>query len=127
LARTDAQGSFNWRPAKTWRYHKVAGLSLKAIKLGGITPLSKIAITCDAIGLSINLAMMMESSVATAAMIHAGCVVPNLDWGLSLGNLWLAAEPVDEPIAYRAGMVNCPPGPGLGVTVDERRLSKFAA
>jgi muconate cycloisomerase len=105
----------------------ITGLSLKTIKLGGVTPLSKIAITCDALGLSINLAMMMESSLATAAMIHAGCVVPNLDWGLSLGNLWLADEPVMEPIACQAGMVNCPTGPGLGVDVDERRLSKFAA
>jgi muconate cycloisomerase len=60
-------------------------------------------------------------------MIHAGCVIPNLDWGLSLGNLWLAEEPVIEPIACQGGMVNCPTGPGLGVNVDERRLSKFAA
>lgn len=105
----------------------ISGLSLKTIKLGGITPLSKLAVICDGLGLSVNLAMMMESSLATAAMVHAGCVVPNLDWGLSLGNLWLADEPVVDPLRCHDGLVGCPKGPGLGVEIDERRLASFAA
>ena len=36
------------------------GVSLKTIKLGGITPLVAAAGVCDALGLSVNLAMMME-------------------------------------------------------------------
>jgi L-alanine-DL-glutamate epimerase-like enolase superfamily enzyme len=105
----------------------IGGLSLKTIKLGGITPLSKLAIVCDALGLSVNLAMMMESSLATAAMIHAGCVIPNLDWGLSLGNLWLADEPVVNRISCQNGLASCPSGPGLGIEIDERRIASFAA
>lgn len=107
--------------------HAIGGLSLKSIKLGGITPLTKLAITCDALGLSVNLAMMMESSLATAAMIHAACVIPNLDWGLSLGNLWLADEPVINPVSCRNGLAKCPSGPGLGIDIDEHRLANFAA
>jgi L-alanine-DL-glutamate epimerase-like enolase superfamily enzyme len=105
----------------------IQGLSLKTIKLGGVTQIVKFASTCDALGLSINLAMMMESSLATAAMIHTACVIPNVDWGLSLGNLWLADEPILEPITCKDGYAICPKGPGLGVKVDERRLTAFAA
>ena len=105
----------------------IGGLSLKTIKLGGISPLTKLAITCDALGMSVNLAMMMESSLATAAMIHAASVIPNVDWGLSLGNLWLADEPVVVQVNCQDGLAKCPSGPGLGISIDERRLADFAA
>jgi muconate cycloisomerase len=105
----------------------IGGASLKTIKLGGIAPLVGLATTCDALGLCVNLAMMMESSLATAAMVHAACAVPRVEWGLSLGNLWLAEDPVAAPIACADGVVRCPEGPGLGVEVDERRLAALAA
>ncbi|MGE0751760.1 MAG: mandelate racemase/muconate lactonizing enzyme family protein [Variibacter sp.] len=104
----------------------IGGASLKTIKLGGITPLVATAGVCEALGLSVNLAMMMESSLATAAMIHAACAIPRIDWGLSLGNLWLAEDPVTQPITPTQGLAHCPAGPGLGVTVDERRITALA-
>lgn len=105
----------------------IGGVSLKTIKLGGITPLVNAGRVSDALGLSVNLAMMMESSLATAAMIHAACAVPNVDWGLSLGNLWLADEPVAEPLAAVSGMARLSRCAGLGVEIDEKRLAAFAA
>jgi muconate cycloisomerase len=68
----------------------------------------------------------MQSSLATAAMVHAACAIPRIDWGLSLGNLWLAEDPVADPLACINGVVHCPSGPGLGVRVDERRIAAFA-
>jgi len=112
------------------RHHEaraVRGVSLKTIKLGGVTQVVSAGGLCDVLGLSINLAMMMESSLAASAMVHAACAVPNLDWGLSLGNLWLAEDPVVVPLACRDGRVHCPSSPGLGVVVDERRLAALAA
>jgi len=102
------------------------GASLKTIKLGGITHVVAAATVCEALGLSVNLAMMMESSLATAAMIHAACAIPRVDWGLSLGNLWLAEDTVMQPIACLDGVVHCPTGAGLGVKVDERRIKALA-
>lgn len=105
----------------------IGGVSLKTIKLGGVSPLVALATTCEHLGLSVNLAMMMESSLASAAMIHAACAIPRVDWGLSLGHLWLAEDPVVTPITCENGLVHCPAGPGLGVQVDERRLAALAA
>ena len=104
----------------------VSGVALKTIKLGGITPLVAAGSLCDALGLCVNLSMLMESSLAASAMVHAACVVPRIEWGLSLGNLWLADDPVEVPLACKDGVVRRPTGSGLGVKIDERRLAALA-
>lgn len=100
------------------------GVSLKSIKLGGVTPLVATAIVADSIGLSVNLAMMMETGVATAAMVHAAAVIPQINWGLSLGTVWIADNPVAEPDC-REGMVYVSDKPGLGVEVDVKVLESL--
>lgn len=107
------------------RAHAIQGISLKSIKLGGITPLVATATVADALGLSVNLAMMMESGLASAAMVHAACAIGQIDWGLSLGSLWIANAATSEPVVC-GGMVKCPRGAGLGITVDERRIKALA-
>ena len=104
----------------------IGGASLKTVKLGGLTPLIATAYAAHALGLSINLAMLMESSLASAAMVHAACAVPNVDWGLSLGVLLMADDPVVRPITCDGGMVRLPDAPGLGVSVDERAVRALA-
>jgi L-alanine-DL-glutamate epimerase-like enolase superfamily enzyme len=105
------------------RAKAIGGVSLKTIKLGGVSAVVNCGNLCDALGLSINLAMLMESSLATAAMVHAACAIPQIDWGLSLGHLWLAEDPVHQPLICVNGMIDCPEGPGLGVKIDERRIA----
>ena len=108
------------------RANAIRGASLKSIKLGGVSAVVNSGHLSDALGLSVNLAMLMESSLATAAMVHAACAIPQIDWGLSLGHLWLAEDPVHQPLVCVDGMIDCPQGPGLGVTVDERRIAALA-
>ena len=103
----------------------IHGVSLKSIKLGGITPLVSTATIADALGLSVNLAMMMESGIASAAMVHAACAIPQIDWGLSLGSLWIANSATSAPTVSE-GFVPCPQGAGLGVEVDEQQIRALA-
>jgi muconate cycloisomerase len=58
-------------------------------------------------------------------MVHAACAIAQIDWGLSLGSLWIANAATPAPIV-RDGMVQCPLGAGLGITVDERRIRALA-
>ena len=102
------------------------GVSLKTIKLGGIVPARSAAVMADALGLSVNLAMVVESSLASAAMVHLACAVPQMDWGLSLGSLLLTEDPVEAPLACADGMIRCPKGSGFGMTVDENLLRRMA-
>jgi muconate cycloisomerase len=51
--------------------------------------------------------------------------VPNVDWGVSLTNLYLAEDIVRQPIALHDGFVALPEGSGLGVEVDEAAVTRF--
>ena len=102
------------------------GVSLKLIKLGGITTALDAAKLCQRLGLKINVAAKIaESSVASAAAIHLACAVPNIDWGVSLTHFYLAEDIVRQPLRLRAGTVSLPDGPGLGVEIDEAAVARF--
>jgi muconate cycloisomerase len=104
----------------------ISGVSLKSIKLGGPTELKRVATICDGLGLSVGIAMMMETSLSTAAMIHTSCALPQADWPFNIGSAFLAADPNSDVDLSMAGAVSCPVGPGLGVNVDEASLRRFA-
>ena len=102
------------------------GLSLKLIKLGGFREAFAAGKLCKRLGLKINVAAKIaESSIGTAAAMHLACAVPNVDWGVSLTNMYLAEDIVRRPIAVAEGKVSLPDGPGLGVEVDEASVARF--
>ena len=102
------------------------GISLKLIKLGGFREAYAAGKLCRKLGLRINVAAKIaESSIGTAAAVHLACAVPNVDWGVSLTNMYLAADIVHQPIAVADGKVALPDGPGLGVEVDEAAVARF--
>lgn len=105
--------------------HAIRGVALKTIKLGGPTAVRAVADFSDTLGLSVGLAMMMESSVATAAMMHVACAVSQIDWGMNLGNGFLAEDPAVEPFVATGGRATRPRGPGIGVEVDEIALARY--
>ncbi len=102
------------------------GVSLKLIKLGGFREAFAAGKLCKKLGLKINVAAKIaESSIGTAAAVHLACAVPNVDWGVSLTNMYLAADIVKQPIALYDGVVALPTGHGLGVEVDEAAVQRF--
>ena len=104
----------------------LAGVSLKLIKLGGISAALAAATLSERLGLSINVAAKIaETSVASAAAVHLACAVASADWGVSLTHFYLAEDIVKAPLPLGAGAVALPTGPGLGVEIDERAVAKF--
>ena len=102
------------------------GVSLKLIKLGGITAAVEAGQLCRRLGLSINVACKIaESSIASAAAVHLACAVPTVDWGVSLTHFYLTDDLVRQPLPLADGTVALPNGPGLGVEVDERAVERF--
>ena len=81
-----------------------------------------------ALGMHVNLAgKIAESSIAGAAIVHLGAALPQLDWDVSVTCQYLAQDIVTEPLKVERGHVRLPDRPGLGITVDESRLSHFGA
>ncbi len=102
------------------------GVSLKFIKLGGITPALEAASLCRKLGLKVNIAAKMaESSIGAAATVAFACAAPNVDWGVSITHFYLVEDVVRAPLPLMKGEVALPTGPGLGVTVDEAVVERY--
>lgn len=107
--------------------HAARGGSLKTIKLGGMKPVCDAALLCEELGMKINLACKIaESSIAAAAMLHIAAAIPSMDWGISLSNQYLTDDLLTTPLVFANGHAEVPSGPGLGVTVDEAKVRKYA-
>ncbi len=101
------------------------GVSLKAIKLGGLCALVEAGRLCAELGMKVNVSCKTgESSVASAAALHAACVLPDLAWGLTLTHAGLAEDVSAEPLATARGLAECLNRPGLGIAVDEERVRR---
>ena len=106
--------------------HKAAsGVSLKAIKLGGLRAVLDACRLCDRLGMNVNISCKTgESSIASVAALHLAAAVPALAWGLTVTSQALAEDSVTEPLRVENGHVEVPDGPGLGIEVDESRVRR---
>jgi muconate cycloisomerase len=103
-----------------------SGVSLKAIKLGGLRPLLAASLLCDRLGMNVNISCKTgETSVASAAALHLAAVIPSLAWGLTVTSPGLAEDVVADPLRIDHGHVMVLNRPGLGVEVDERRVRRW--
>ena len=103
----------------------INGVSLKLIKLGGMSAAVEAAQLCDRLGLAVNVAAKIaESSIASAAAIHLACAAPAVDWGVSLTHFYLAGDLAKTALAIGDGAVALPAGPGLGIEVDEATVER---
>ena len=96
---------------------------LKLSQFGGITPMRRARDLAMAYGLPMTIEDSGGGDIVTAAMTHLSASVPPR----LLLNGFCAGEMVSERIAAGApravdGEAALPPGPGLGVTVDEDAL-----
>lgn len=104
--------------------HKAArGVSLKAIKLGGIRAVAEAARLCDSLGMSVNISCKTgEASIGCAAALHVASIIPNVNWALTLTHIALGEDVTAEPIRTARGHVESLDRPGLGIDVDEDRV-----
>jgi L-alanine-DL-glutamate epimerase-like enolase superfamily enzyme len=108
------------------RHHErkaARGVSLKAIKLGGIRAVVEAGHLCESLSMSVNISCKTgESSIACAAALHAATVIPNIAWGLTLTHTSLGEDVSTLPLATSKGFAESLDRPGLGVDVDEDRV-----
>jgi muconate cycloisomerase len=101
------------------------GVSLKAIKLGGLRGLTQAGRLCDRLGMSVNVSCKTgESSIACAAALHVASVIPNVAWGLTLTHGGLRDDVTMRPLPASASHADVLDRPGLGVEVDEDRVRR---
>ena len=110
------------------RHHErkaAGGVSLKAIKLGGVRAMVDAGRLCDRLGMNVNISCKTgESSIACAAALHVASVIPNIAWGLTLTHSGLAEDVTAQPVLTAKGHVESLDRPGLGIDVDEDRVRR---
>nr|AAA25765.1 cis,cis-muconate lactonizing enzyme I (E.C. 5.5.1.1) [Pseudomonas putida] len=101
--------------------------ALKIAKNGGPRAVLRTAQIAEAAGIALYGGTMLEGSIGTLASAHAFLTLRQLTWGTELfGPLLLTEEIVNEPPQYRDFQLHIPRTPGLGLTLDEQRLARFA-
>jgi muconate cycloisomerase len=101
------------------------GVSLKAIKLGGLSGLFAASRLCGELGMQVNISCKTgETSLASAAAVHLAAVAPAIAWGLTVTSSGLAEDVTATPLRIESGHVEVPEQPGLGIDVDEHRLRR---
>jgi muconate cycloisomerase len=106
----------------------VQGVSLKTLKLGGLSGVIGAGHLCEAFNLQINLASKMaETGIGAAALLHLSAVLPNVNWGVSPTHLYLAADVVSHQDQPNQGFFQISSLPGLGIEVNESVIQKYIA
>lgn len=102
-------------------------VSLKLVKHAGLLGLKRVVAVAEAAGVQLYGGCLLESSVGAAAHLHAFATVRELHWGCEhFGPQILTGEFVTEPLRFEDFHVHLPRGPGLGVSLDEAALRRYA-
>lgn len=100
-------------------------VSVKLMKCGGMRRAQEIAAIAEAAGIAGYGGTMYEGGIAIAAGIHTVCATPNICLGAEFytSSYVLGVEVLKTPVRLDGGMSHLPPGPGLGIEVDEAALA----
>src|SRR5919201_4574811 len=94
---------------------------------GGLLNLKRSAGLCEVAGLPVLKHSLGELGVAVYAAVHVMTSTPNILCANQSYASLLADDVVEGgPLAYVNGHVAVPTGPGLGVSVDEERIARYA-
>jgi glucarate dehydratase len=94
---------------------------------GGLSGCLRLAEICATFGLGVGMHSNSHLGISMAAMTHLAAVVPNLLHACDTHYPWLEEDViVGEGFRFQEGSLEAPAGPGLGVELDEAKLSRFA-
>ena len=101
--------------------------SLKVSKHGGLLKTKNIAIFSEVFGINCLMNSEIEFGISQAALLQLGCTLNNLvDFGHAyMSPLRLADDITDYSRLVNDGKVRVPDTPGLGVDLDEEKLSLY--
>jgi L-alanine-DL-glutamate epimerase-like enolase superfamily enzyme len=87
------------------------GFNIKLVKCGGLTPAWRMALKGKALGKTMMVGCMLESS----ALIAAGAVIAQRTSYADLDGAWLIGDDPFRGWQFNRGILTPPASPGLGV------------
>jgi muconate cycloisomerase len=102
-------------------------VSLKLVKHGGLLAMRNVAAVAEAAGIGLYGGCLLESSIGAAAHLQVFAGLRELAWGCEhFGPQILVEDLVERPLRFADFRIHLPAGPGLGVTLDQDKLRRFA-
>ncbi|HEX3412381.1 MAG TPA: muconate cycloisomerase family protein [Stellaceae bacterium] len=102
-------------------------VSLKLVKHGGLLAMRDVAAVAEAAGIGLYGGCLLESSIGAAAHLQVFAGLRELAWGCEhFGPQILVEDLVEQPLRFADFRIHLPAGPGLGVTLDQDKLRRFA-
>ena len=102
-------------------------LNVYVTESGGIQNAARIFTLAEQAGLGCMIGSMPELGIGTAAQIHLGIAMPNLDFDSdTCGSLYQSEDLLATPLRFEGGFAFAPEGPGLGVELDGEAFERAA-
>ncbi|MDE2750278.1 MAG: hypothetical protein OXI34_15080 [Chloroflexota bacterium] len=98
-------------------------LHYKIHRYGGLLPCQRMSAIAEAAGLEVSVAPYFD--VIAAAAAHLAAATPIARWPAGFSDM--TDSILAEPYEPDGQILKPPPGPGLGVAIDEDKLAYFAA
>lgn len=116
-------------PESAFEIARIHGADVFAVKVeqsGGLYNALRVAAIADAAGIELYGGTMLEGAFGTIASAHVFSTFAHLQWGTELfGPLLLTQEILETPLDYSDFSLAVPAGPGLGIDLDEDKVSAF--
>jgi muconate cycloisomerase len=109
------------------KHHAADVIALKIAKAGGLLVTKSVATIAAASGVALYGGTMLEGTIGTVASLHAFATLPQpFAFGTELfGPLLLQDDIVQERPTYKDFSILVSDRPGLGVAIDEDKLSHY--
>lgn len=118
-----------WGPRDAWRVISAGAADLINIYVaesGGLIPARDIAAMASMAGVGVCIGSMPELGIGTAAQAHLAVSLASLDHPSDVtGYLYQSDDVVSKPPPIADGYALVPPGPGLGVELDEDKVDHY--
>ena len=101
-------------------------VNIKLMKCGGLLPALALNAIAETAGIAAQVGTMVESSIASAAGLHLALALDNVRTVEMGGPLMLSSDIGDAASWYAGDRITVPDHPGLGITVDEEAVARFA-
>ena len=92
---------------------------------GGITATMKAAATCQVFQVGLGIHSGGEAGISTALQLQIAAALPVLPYAVDSHYHHQTADVITVPHQYADGCFALPPGPGLGVEIDEDQLARL--
>lgn len=103
-------------------------LNVSPYVLGGLRACQRVVAVAESARASVLIGTTQELNLGTAAVAQLAAAARVLDYpGDSTGPILYEEDVTTENVAYEAGYLVCPSGPGLGIDVDEHKLEALTA